>query len=57
MKDISTTNKEEFFKSEMKHFGKRSLERFIKYMKNMDATCNSCGTYYWKGCKKRCNCN
>jgi hypothetical protein len=56
MEDIITKDKEQFLLSEMKHFGKRSLERFKKYMEDMDITCKNCGVYYWKGCKKRCDC-
>ncbi len=57
MEDIVTKDKEEFLLYEMPFFGKRSIERFKKYMKDMDATCNECGVYYWKGCKKRCKCD
>ncbi len=56
MEDIITKDREQFLLSEMKHFGKRSIERFKKYMKDMDTTCKNCGVYYWKGCKKRCDC-
>jgi hypothetical protein len=56
MKDIITKDREEFLLSEMKHFGKRSLVRFKKYMMDIDTTCKKCGVYYWKGCKKRCDC-
>ena len=45
MEDIITKDREQFLLSEMKHFGKRSIERFKKYMKDMDTTC-----------KKRCDC-
>jgi predicted Zn-ribbon and HTH transcriptional regulator len=57
MEDIVTKDKEQFFLSEMKHFRKRSLERFKKMMEGDDATCKTCGVYYWKGCKKRCECD
>lgn len=57
MEDIITKDREEFFLSEMKHFGRRrSVERFKKYMKDMDTVCKNCGVYYWKGCNKRCDC-
>jgi hypothetical protein len=55
--DIVTTDREEFFASEMKWYRKRSLDRFKKYMEDMESTCESCGVYYWKYCEKRCNCN
>jgi hypothetical protein len=56
MEDIITKDREEFLLSEMKHFGKRSLESFKIYMKDMDTTCKKCGIYYWKDCNKRCEC-
>ena len=56
MEGVVTKDQEKFFLSEMKHFGKRSLESFKKHMEDMDATCENCGVYYWKDCKKRCEC-
>ena len=56
MEDIITKDKEQFLLYEMKHFGKRNIKAFKKYMKDMDTTCTNCGVYYWKGCKKRCEC-
>lgn len=56
MEDITTKDREQFLLFEMKHFGKRSIEMFKKYMKDMDTTCKNCGVYYWKGCKNRCGC-
>ena len=56
VEDIVTEDREQFLLSEMKHFGKRSIERFKVYMKDSDTACENCGVYYWKGCKKRCKC-
>jgi hypothetical protein len=56
MKDIVTKDRDEFLLFEMKYFGKRSLKRFKECMKDMDTICKKCGVYYWKGCKKRCEC-
>jgi len=56
MEDIITKDKEQFLLSEMPHFGKRSIKAFKKYMEGSETTCKNCGTYYWKGCKKRCDC-
>lgn len=56
MEDITTKDKEQFLLSEMPHFGKRSIKAFKKYMEGSETTCKNCGVYYWKGCKKRCEC-
>ena len=56
-KDVKTNDKEKFFLNEMLYFPWRSLSVFKEKMEEDARTCNKCGTWYWKGCLKRCDCD
>ena len=53
-----TTNKKDFLKSEYDAWTFWNEFAYSEYLSEMaqDATKCKCGVYYWKGCKKKCNC-
>jgi len=58
---IETTNKETFLRSEFEdHFTVLFDGDFEDYKESMSIGalfCETCGTYYWEGCLKRCLCD
>lgn len=56
LETIITKDKEQFLQKEKPWFHWRSFKAFRKFMEEDAVECKNCGTWYWEGCNKRCDC-
>ncbi len=56
MKNIITTDKRDFLKNERPWFPSMTNKEFKQGMYDDVISCDKCGIWYWKDCKKRCSC-
>ncbi len=60
-KEVLINDIDQFMKSEFELRFKRAFkddfEHFDRVMKSETRTCSDCGSYYFKGCTKKCECD